>query len=795
MNLLDRIKTPFRKPSLPIPPGAVAIVIPWFGEDLKGGAEQLAWQVATRLVARGHPVEVLTTCCRSFLDDWAGNHWPSGATCEAGLTVRRFPVDARNRLAFDALNQQLLEQPPDRFLPGVSPVAPDEAVVWIRDNINSQALEHYLNQRRNDYSSFVFLPYLYGVILNGLPLVADCAALQPCLHDEAYAYLPAIATLFHKAHRLLFNSAGEQALAARLYGPAMLAKGIVTGSGIECADLDTLQLERLPAELRDQPFVLYLGRRDSTKNTDLLVEAYARFRDQYPASRLRLVLAGPGHTHYAGRAPELLDLGLVEAPVKAALLHHCLALAQPSVNESFSRVMFEAWHCGKPVAAHRDCLATALAVTDASGGWTVGTREEWSAWLAHVAQIDPAELSCLGQRGRAYALDQADWEPVMERYEQLLYLAPSITSTAAERGVIHQLLPNLSYGDAISNHALAIRDRLRAQGYSSEIFVRHVDPRVAQQCRVFQDGLIPAAAGLLYHHSIGSEITPAAMAHPGPKCLIYHNITPAEFFEPWRPDFAGLLRQGRRDMYDLASSFPLSVGVSAFNAGELATFGFRDPGVLPIAIDPGKWDFPADEALMQELQDGRTNLLFVGRLSPNKRQDQLTEAFTCYLRFDPTARLILVGDGGPFDPYVEHLHALLRQPGLRGRVILTGHVNDAQLAAYYRTAHLFWSMSEHEGFCVPLIEAMWFDVPILAYKSSAVPETLATAGLLLTTKDQLSEVAAVVKLLVHDSTLRDAVLKAQRQRRQDFLPERIWPALDRIVAALCDPAACTAGFS
>ena len=383
----------------------------------------------------------------------------------------------------------------------------------------------------------------------------------------------------------------------------------------------------------------------------------------------------------------------------------------------------------------------------------------------------------------------------MERYEQLLHPAPSITSTAPEPGAIHQLLPNLSYGDAISSHALAIRDRLRAQGYVSEIFVRHVDSRVAHQCQVFRDGSIPGAAGLLYHHSIGSEITPAAIAHPGPKCLIYHNITPAEFFEPWRSDFAELLRQGRRDMYALARSFPLSVGVSTFNAGELAEFGFHNPGVLPIAIDPAKWDFPADEALMQQLQDGRTNLLFVGRLSPNKRQDQLIEAFTDYLRFDPTARLILVGDGDSFDPYVDHLHALLRQPGLRGRVLLTGKVNDAQLAAYYRTAHLFWSMSEHEGFCVPLIEAMWFGIPILAYKSSAVPETLATAGLLFTAKDRLAEVAAAASLLVHDPALRDAVLKQQRLRRQDFLPKRIWPDLDRIVAALRHPVARAADCS
>jgi glycosyltransferase involved in cell wall biosynthesis len=700
------------------------------------------------------------------------------------LIIRRFPVDRRDRLAFDTLNGELLEGSARDLQPGVCPVAPERAVIWTRENINSRMLERYLRQHQDDYAAFVFLPYLYGVILRSLPLVADRAWLQPCLHDEAYAYLPDVEGIFHQARGLLFNSIGEQALAARLYGPAVWAKGIVTGSGIEFADLDDPGPESLPVELRDRPFVLALGRRDATKNTDFLVEAYARFRERYPASRLALALAGPGSTEYAGRAPELFDLGLVEAPAKAALLHHCRALAQPSVNESFSRVMFEAWHCGKPVAAHRDCLATALTVTEAGGGWTVGALEEWSAWLEQVDRADTAVLAQLGRQGQAYARERADWEPVMARYAQLLEPAPPVRASEIKYlPAIHQLLPNLVYGDAISNHALALRDRLRARGYPSEIFVRYIDPRLADQCRSFLDGAPPAAAGLLYHHSIGSEVTPAAIAHTGPKCLIYHNITPAEFFEPYRPDFAELLRQGRRDMHELAGHFPLSAGDSAFNAGELAEFGFRDPGVLPIMIDPRQWDAPADAALLRKLQDGRTNLLFVGRLSPNKRQDWLIEAFAHYLRFDPNARLLLVGDGGPFDPYVEHLRALVRQPALRGRVVLTGQVSDTELAAYYRTAHLFWSMSEHEGFCVPLVEAMWFNVPILAGKSSAVPETLADAGLLFTPVEPSREAAAAASLLARDPVLREMVLSAQRRRRRDFLPDRVGPALDRIVDA------------
>ncbi|MHC5730942.1 MAG: group 1 glycosyl transferase, partial [Nostoc sp.] len=130
-------------------------------------------------------------------------------------------------------------------------------------------------------------------------------------------------------------------------------------------------------------------------------------------------------------------------------------------------------------------------------------------------------------------------------------------------------------------------------------------------------------AGLIYHHSIGSELTDYAIAHPGVKCLIYHNITPAEFFLPYRPEFAKILEKGRNELKQLAQYFPISVGDSAYNAAELAESGFSEPGVLPIATNPSKWDIPADAELMQQLQDGKANLLFVGRLAPNKRQDQL----------------------------------------------------------------------------------------------------------------------------------------------------------------------------
>ena len=192
---------------------------------------------------------------------------------------------------------------------------------------------------------------------------------------------------------------------------------------------------------------------------------------------------------------------------------------------------------------------------------------------------------------------------------------------------------------------------------------------------------------------------------------------------------------------------------------------------------------------MTALQDGKTNILFVGRIAPNKKQDDLVAAFSEYLAFDPTARLILVGKAEPHDPYAAHVYEVIRSLGLQETVIMPGSVNDAQLAACYRTADLFWSMSEHEGFCVPLIEAMWFDVPVFAYRSTAVPETLGSGGLLFNMKEDPVELAAAAHLLVSDPQLRDAIRKQQRIRREAYLSRRVSDSLQSVVNGIIDARA------
>jgi glycosyltransferase involved in cell wall biosynthesis len=388
----------------------LAIVIPWFGAELKGGAEQQAFQLAARLAARGARVEVLTTCCRSFQDDWATNHHAPGSVEAHGFVVRRFPVGARDREAFDRVNAKLLALTPHDLRAGVCPVSDADAEIFSTQNINSPALLAHLRAHGDDYQSFIFIPYMFAPATFGLPLVAERAYLLPCLHDEPQAYFPAVENLFHRARLVLFNSDGERELAARLYGASVFARGVVAGEGIERAALGKRpQLtDALPVELRaGAPFVLYLGRRDETKNTGLLVRAFRRFKERAAnssATQLKLVLAGTGARSYDERERGILDLGPVGEETKTALLVACRALFQPSRNESFSRALMEAWSYGaRPVAAHRECLATALAVERARGGWLAATEEEWTQLFSRVADASDAELAATGARGRAYA--------------------------------------------------------------------------------------------------------------------------------------------------------------------------------------------------------------------------------------------------------------------------------------------------------------------------------------------------------------------------------------------------------
>ncbi len=761
----------------------IAIVIPWFGEDLTGGAEMLAWQVATRLAHRGHKVEVLTSCCQSFQSDWAKNHHKEGTFETNNFMIKRFKTSSRNRERFDDANAMLLSIPRYKLKPGVSPVKSEVSKIFMEHNIHTPGMYKYLEKHGKNYDAIIFMPYLYGPILKGIFLTSKNALLQPCLHDEVYAYLPEIGDVFYAANKILLNSDGEAELISKIYGPCIVSKSVVVGSGIETESVR----EDLSSPIKE-PYILYLGRKDETKNTPFVLNMMNHYKQRYPESKIKLVFAGPGELPPSDLQSNshILDMGLVDNKTKQSLLKHCVALVQPSVNESFSRVMMEAWHFSKPVIVHSDCLATRTAVESSQGGFIAGEPDEWVQAFYKLENLHQNDLETVGNRGQVYAKKIADWDSVISRYEDVISnMKESFNKpiNKSKKKAVHQLLPNLSYGDAISNHAVTLKETLRNWGYDSNIYVRYLDDRMAHHGLVFDPQSIGDNDLIIYHHSIGSELTEFAVKHPGPKLLIYHNITPADFFKPFRPDFAGILEKGRVELKDLAGKFQHSAGDSEYNVDELKQLGFNNPEVLPIIVAPHIFKDPPDPEWMANLQDGVKNILFVGRLAPNKCQHHLLEAFKDFLTFESNARLIIVGHAEEDDPYVRFLKELTARLGIESNVVFTGQVSHSQLWACYKTAHLFWSMSEHEGFCVPLVEAMWFDVPILAYNSSAIPETLGKAGIIFTEK-KWPEISALAKLITDDNKLRSSIISEQRKRRQDFLPENILPQFKELIEGI-----------
>jgi len=327
---------------------------------------------------------------------------------------------------------------------------------------------------------------------------------------------------------------------------------------------------------------------------------------------------------------------------------------------------------------------------------------------------------------------------------------------------VHQVLATLGYGDAIGHEVLGIQRVLRAAGYESEIFVETADPRLEDLTYDYRDLLDASHPDnlLIHHFSIGSRASRVAYALPDRMMLVYHNITPPEYFAGVHRRLAELCWKGRRELRAYATRCDLAVGDSEFNRQELEALGFPETAVLPVVPDFSHLSGPPDWRIASQFDDERVNLLFVGRMIPNKRIEDLIRIFHAYrTRINPHSRLLLVGSQGGFEKYVASLHGLiaaLETPDVH----FTGHVTNEELVAYYQVADLFLCASEHEGFCVPLVEAFHMRVPVVAYASTAIPSTMDGGGVLYENRDPL-HVARIVDAVLSDSDLYDRVLASQ----------------------------------
>lgn len=351
---------------------------------------------------------------------------------------------------------------------------------------------------------------------------------------------------------------------------------------------------------------------------------------------------------------------------------------------------------------------------------------------------------------------------------------------------IDQWVPALHRGDAIGDSARLMRDAFRAWGHTADVYALELDADLEGDGRRYADWQ-PGGADdvVILHFALPSPLSPAFREQRGRRVLLHHNITPPEYFEGWDDELARICRIGREELGELAPHCSLGLADSEFSRRELEALGVARTGVLPICLDFERYREPANPVLRRMLDDGAANLLFVGRLAPNKRPEDLIRLASYWRRFlSQDVRVVLVGKPPRRRAYLDALQALAYEEGFTpSEVMFLGHVTHPELLACYQAARVFVSMSEHEGFGVPLVESMLMRVPVLAYSAAAVPHTLGGAGVQFTAK-RLAEVAELAHGLASDEPLRASVLAGQDRRLEAFAPSRVLGSLRSYVESL-----------
>jgi glycosyltransferase involved in cell wall biosynthesis len=331
---------------------------------------------------------------------------------------------------------------------------------------------------------------------------------------------------------------------------------------------------------------------------------------------------------------------------------------------------------------------------------------------------------------------------------------------------IDQLVPAYHRGDAIGDEATFLQDFFRSRGFESNIYRLSSDRDLEAESKDFTFFAGPAPGDItILHFALPSPLTAAFRDLCSKKVIIHHNVTSPEFFRGYSEEMVRIARLGREELRSLAGSVDVALADSPFNARELGEFGFRDPRVFPLYVDFAKYRKPINAFVHRIFRDGRTNILFVGRVAPNKKIEDLIKIVFYYKKFiSPLVRLVVVGKTSSLPVYYRSLITLADDFLLTPEeIVFVGHVPDDEMFALYRAADVFLSMSEHEGFCLPLVESMIFDLPVVAYDSTAVPDTLDGSGILLKEK-RVDRVAELLSAIVRDGGLRDKIVSGQRAR-------------------------------
>lgn len=327
---------------------------------------------------------------------------------------------------------------------------------------------------------------------------------------------------------------------------------------------------------------------------------------------------------------------------------------------------------------------------------------------------------------------------------------------------IHQFAATLTFGDAISDEIIEIQRTLREYGYKSDIFIKYYDPSVAGYIRDFREYEKISSKDniVIFHFSIGSPVSKLFFRIPDKKIMIYHNITPYHYFIDYHRILTKECFKGRLELKRFADRVDLALGDSEFNRIELEESGYQKTGVLPLLLNLSKFDKKSDPVISRIFDNGKKTILFVGRVIPNKKFEDVIKTFYYYKKyFNSRSQLILAGDYRSMERYYYGLTDLVSKLDLKD-VYITGRLEFAELLAYFNLAHIYVSMSEHEGFGVPLVEAFYKRIPVIAYAAGAVEETLNGGGLIIRHK-KFHKIAALIDKIDRDPSFREQVISSQ----------------------------------
>ncbi len=377
----------------------IGFVTAWYGEQISGGAESMLRDLISELNKKNIPVEVLTTCAKEFRSDWNVNHYNEGLYLnKENVIIRRFKVRKRDTKAFDYVNYKFMNNIPVSF---------DEEKIFLREMINSNHLYKYMTEHSEEYSLFVFIPYMFGTTYWGMKLFPEKSILIPCLHDEPYAYMKHFQKTFPNIAGMIFNSEPEKILAEKIYNLKSV-KTLTAGIGMNTNILANAEDFRKKYNIHE-PFILYSGRKDSGKNIDTLIKYYAEYVKR-KNSNLRLIMIGGGK-----KINNVTDLGYIPQQDKYNAMSACEFLCQPSFNESFSLVIMENWLCKRPVLVHEKCDVTKNFVLQSDGGLYFSNYPEFEACTDYLLKNKDISDK-MGLNGYKYVNDNFNRDTITAKY-------------------------------------------------------------------------------------------------------------------------------------------------------------------------------------------------------------------------------------------------------------------------------------------------------------------------------------------------------------------------------------------